>query len=523
VIGVGAGLPAAGVNALAAAGDLVEVATDGGLARVDAGGRVQPGVTLPGRRVTALAAGYIGAWPGLYRRGASARVPGSADLRVTALLECGRDLYVGTQDHGLLALRDGALAAVPGLPAVRVGGLAGCGRPAGVHAATTAGLFTVARGVAQPVAAWPRHATTVAVAGGAVVVGTYGEGVRRLGPGAAALLPGAHVALLHREPRGVLAGTDEGLVVLRDGAPPAAVPLDGPPPGPVTAVAVAGGDLWVGTFDRGLALLRDGSFRPAPVHDERITAIAVDARGRPWVGTPRGLARGEGERFAPVADPRGWLGRHVNAVRRHGDELVVAVHPGLVVIDPAHDPPRFRYYGARGHEADVGLVGPTVYGVAVARGALWVGTDDGLTQLAAAGPRDLTDLGDVLPDNWINDVRARRDEVYVLTLRSGFLRLAPWRTDVIATSLMTSPGVLLPLGERVLFGTNTHGLAVADVPPGGAAHIRTFGPGEGLASRLVTALAFDPTRDRLWIGGAAGLDRLDDARRALARGAREVP
>jgi len=182
------------------------------------------------------------------------------------------------------------------------------------------------------------------------------------------------------------------------------------------------------------------------------------------------------------------------------------------------DPPRMLHFGATGHEHDAGLVGPTAYGLAFTSAGLWVGTDDGLGLLEGTGARALTDLGGELPDNWINDVRAHRDEVHLLTLRSGLVRIGRTGTRVVHTSLMTSPSVLLPLDGGVLFGTNTAGLALLR---GGA--IRTFGPAQGLASTMVTALAHDPATDRLWVGGNAGIDRVDGARRAFKLDDKEGP
>jgi ligand-binding sensor domain-containing protein len=568
------GLPAVQINALAHVdGSPISVATDGGLALVTRQGAVR-GVLLPGRRVTALAPGYAGTWSGLYRRRPPALVRGTEGIPVSALQRCGPHLYVGTHDRGLLLLRaagDSAgperLEAVRGIPPTRVGALAGCD---GGHlwAATLDGLFRVSgdRATAQP---YRRHVTTLLVRGHSIFFGTFGDGVLRLEPDGTtrALLPGERVSLLFAPPAGrsaggaprgsakrptaasapqdLLVGTERELLVLRADGTRTALPLDGPPHGLVTALASLRGELWAGSFDGGLATLRDGRWEPRPIFDSRITALQPDARGRVWVGTAAGLAVARDGRVEAVRDPLGWLTRHISALRFNGARLWVAAHPGLVVIDTEDRPLSFRYLGASGKEADAGLVGPTVYGLAFSSSAIrgrgpssraegggaadlrreiWVGTDDGLSVIADDRTRSLTDLGGVLPDNWINDVRASDDAVYVLTLRSGLLRVDPAGTQIWRTRrFMTSPSVLLPVGGGLLFGTNAAGLVVAPAPSRrGPGALRTYGPVQGLSSSMVAALAYEPETDRLWIGGSGGIDRIERASVALQLSQKEA-
>lgn len=85
---------------------------------------------------------------------------------------------------------------------------------------------------------------------------------------------------------------------------------------------------------------------------------------------------------------------------------------------------------------------------------------------------------------------------------------------------MTGPGVLLPVGDHLLVGTNARGLGLlARRGPRGAdsarVTLRMFGPAQGLAASWVGALAYDRARDRLWIGGASGIDCIDHASQTL--------
>jgi len=548
-VDVASGLPALAVNDLRADGADVLVATDSGLARVDRAGRVRR-TRLAGVRVTALAEGLIGTWDGLYRGRELTRVPGTARLPVTALRRCGTTTLVATHDRGLLVLDGDRLTPVSGAPASRFSALACRGGLAPeLLAVGSAGLFRLRGGQAAPVLASPRHLTTVLAGGGRVVLGGFDDGLLELeGDRVRPLGLAGRVSLLHRAPDGgLLVGAASGLFVLRGGRP-TRVPLDGPPAGPITALAVGqssagSATVWAGGFDSGLGRLAAGAWSEVPVFDRRLTALALDAAGRLWVGTAGGLGLLEGGRVVRVRDERGWLARHVSTLRTRGDRdptVWVGVHPGLVAIDTS----QFRgsamkgtfamqHLGARGREADAGLVGPTLYGLAWSGAGLWLGSDDGLGRLTRAGASALTDLGGVLPDNWINDVRALGDEVVVLTLRSGLLRLTPAGSEVLASGLMTSPGVLVLTPRQILFGTNAAGLAVLERPRSGAPHVgrwrgaaatsqplaaplaaggggvRTFGSRQGLPSTMVTALAYEPAADRLWIGGDAGVTRLD--------------
>ena len=510
------GLPAAGVNALAKGRrGAVRVATDAGLAEVSADGRVRT-VGLRGQRVTALSRRLIGTWNGLLdARGRP--VAGGAGIPVTALHDCGPRSYVGTHDRGLWILGAAGLRRVSGVPAVRVGGLAGCGPDRRIWAATTSGLYEVAGDRAFAVPAWLRHATTVATNGRTVLFGTFGQGVFELrGRTVRPLASGPRIALLHPTAAGILVGTDDSLAVLRPDGSQSLIALAGPPSGLVTALAAHEGRLCAGSFDQGLACLEQGRWRRLAVPDPRISSLVFDHAGSLWVGTAHGLFTERDQGLAKLQDPRGWLDAHIHFLRRQDDRVWVGAYPGLLAIDPTRDSPDFRYFGARGHDRDAGLSGTTVYGVAFTTATMWVATRSGLGALAPDGARVLTDLGGVLPDDWVNDVRASDQVVYALTLRSGLLSIAPTGTTVLASSLMTSPSGLLLLDGRPLFGTNAAGLALVEQAAEGP-RILVFGPAAGLASDTVAALALDGEADCLWVGGSGGIDRIDHASRVFSQ------
>jgi hypothetical protein len=513
VIGVAEGLPAAGVNALARLGDGdILAATDDGLARIAASGRVR--ALLPPRgRVTALASHYAGTWNGLFDLTNNRVIADTADLSITRLSQCNGRLYIATNDRGLFVLERGHVSAVVGIGAVHVADLA-CAADARLWAATVSGLFIVDGKRARPSAAWTQHATAVVADGNDVVFGSFGQGAFRLrGDRLSRVVEPDRISLLYAKGRELLGSSDHCLYRI-DFQSTKPISVSGPPAGLITALAVTDDGIAAGSFDHGLALLESGRWRALPLPDPRVTALLRDSRQRLWIGTAAGLFVHERGRLRPARDPRGWLDRHINALRRRGDELWVAAHPGLVVIDLTTDPPRHRYLGARGAEASADLVGGTAYGIAFTDDASWVGTDRGLTRLVAGGgARSLTDLDGILPENWINDVRSDGTSVWVLTLRSGLVRLGPAGTEVWPIALMTNPSSLVPLGERALFGTNSAGVAVADAR---TLVVTTHGPRQGLSSATVGALAYDEVADRMWIGGSAGIDRVDGLGRRWA-------
>jgi ligand-binding sensor domain-containing protein len=531
------------VNALFVLGpDQVLVGTDDGLHEVDRRGRARGAPRLRGQRVTALTRSWIGTWDGVHRLRDLAPLPGSEGLRVTDLLECGDRLFVATHDRGLLQLsRDPPrILPVPGVPpGTRVASLAGCRRGCGpVLAATLDGVYTIdPHGLrAERLHDDPLHTTRLRVRrDGSILVGSFEAGLRSLAPGAARTSPLAAsgpISLLLEGPSGaILLGERERLLVLGPDGSRHSISLDGPPAGLVTAIALEGERVWAGSFDGGLARLDPDGWRGEPLRDPRVTALALDPDRRLLIGTASGLLlRSPGRPPLRVRDPRGWLGRHIAALRPapEGSVVWVAAHPGLVALETARERPGLdaRYFGATGKEADAGLASPTVYGLAVARDGIWVATDEGLSRMRLGSTRSLTDLGGELPDNWLNDVRLAEDgTLHVLTLRSGLLRIGAGGTQVLHGRFMTGPGVLLPIatpaGRAVLLGSNADGLIVLDEPEGsrGTARARTYSLAQGLPARTVASLAYDARNDRLWVGGDAGITRIDGAARQLGIGA----
>jgi ligand-binding sensor domain-containing protein len=308
------------------------------------------------------------------------------------------------------------------------------------------------------------------------------------------------------------------LLVWRENGEWAQLSLQGPFQSLVTALAMDKEFLWVGTFDQGLWQLKAGQWIAMPLADQRITALYRENAGQLWVGTAGGLYLCEANHCGALRDERGWLNRHINTIRRlePDNQLWVAAYPGLLAIDLQSDHGRIRYYGAKHQEADAGLVGPTTYGMDQHEGQLWVGTEDGLSRMSTEETVSWTDLGQEIPENWVNDVRADGEAIYILTLRSGFLRIDPRGTQIYPTHLMTSPGSMALALGLVLFGSNSSGLVVGDfsTPRKNELPLKTYGPKQGVSSSMVTALLYERAEDRLWVGGASGLTLLSHLKKS---------
>jgi ligand-binding sensor domain-containing protein/signal transduction histidine kinase len=136
------------------------------------------------------------------------------------------------------------------------------------------------------------------------------------------------------------------------------------------------GRIWMGTAQDGLFYWEKGRLTPFPDQTLRnvvISAITVDPEGNIWVGTARGLRRykpnfAEGPATGFGSESRSML------VDRHGVLWIGTVNSGLI-----------RYQGGKFtslHHQD-GLASDRILSLCESDdGSLWVGTEDGLSQLS---------------------------------------------------------------------------------------------------------------------------------------------
>ncbi len=432
-IGIREGLPAEGVNAVAETDDGAWAATDRGLARVGADGVkvFTRGDGLPSERVLSLHVDHDGTlWAGtaggLARRAGGRFVadtspngPGAA--AITAL---------GTQGDGTLwAGAEGVLFrlgqrprtfdAADGLPAASVkaihedrDGNLWVGTEGGGLAVWRGGRFEVLGPPASPMAAYVRAIGEDTE--GHLWFGSYNAGLFRLRDGSFTTWSTAN-GLAEDFVRTVLEGRD--------------------------------GSIWVGTYGSGLERIKDGRITHYGPRDglmgTRVWSVYEDSRGALWVGQQDGLVRLEKNRAGGFT-PRGWTAR--DGIPRGSIRAIIEDRAGAIWIGT--DGGGIARYAddswAVYTRAD-GLAGDVVRGgFAIAPdGALWIGTDSGLSRYAAGR---FTSWG--AKDGLTRAVLAVHTDaagvVWVGTLGSGLYRL----TNGALASFTTREGLF----DDLVFG-----------------------------------------------------------------------
>ena len=277
----------------------------------------------------------------------------------------------------------------------------------------------------------------------------------------------------------------------------------------VAALALTGGDLWVGYFDRGLdivnALVDAGPEHARHLENDAlfcVNRIVPDpGHARTAVATANGLVL-----FDSAGRPRqilgakdGLLSEHITDVAFRTGGMVVATPAGLSFVDSS---------GVRSLYVFQGLVNNHVYTVATRGDETLAGTLGGVSVLDGDTVRvNYTTANSRLKHNWITAVAQVAGEWFAGTYGAGVLRLdaaGEWHGfPDLPAGFIVNPNAMLVTPNRVYAGSLGHGLFIFDRATG-----RWSNTAQALPSKNVTALAAGD--GYLYIGTDNGLVRMPE-------------
>jgi ligand-binding sensor domain-containing protein len=424
--------------------------------------------------------------------------PRLKSAHITALAGNDGDLWIGTLADGVFHHRAGQLEELlPALPDPQVLSLAVAHEM--VYAGTPLGVVEFRQGQRQRTLADGFFARAMALRGATLQVGTEDEGIldvplqsRPAPPSAAPLDTGAPPAVLRlANLEGDVYAVAESAIHRYDAAskrwrPVLTAGRSLMADRNVAALALSGGRLWIGYFDRGLDVV-DAGLENAVHHEDDalfcINRIVADAEhARTAVATANGLVI-----FDSGAQPRqamgrkdGFLSDHITDVAFREGGMVVATPAGLSFVDRS---------GVRSLYVFHGLVNNHVYTVATRGSQTVAGTLGGLSVLEDDSVRaNYTTANSHLKHNWITALARVGDEWFAGTYGAGVLRLdssGQWHSfPDLREGLIVNPNAMAVSGGRLYAGSLDRGLFVFDRATG-----RWTNTTMGLPSKNVTALA----------------------------------
>ena len=274
----------------------------------------------------------------------------------------------------------------------------------------------------------------------------------------------------------------------------------------VSSLALDGsGRLWVGYFDRGLDRFDPGLRGVTHIEDDNIFCVnrilPNGANGTVAVATANGLVLFDqiGRKQQVLGRSDGLLADHVTDAALYGSGMVLATPAGLTFLDAS---------GPRSLYAFHGLVNNHVYTVAASGKEVFAGTLGGISMLSNESvAANYTVAARGLPHNWISAVVHTGNDWMVGTYGGGIVRLLAdgrFETfDVATAKFEVYPNAMLATDHHVLAGTLGKGLYVYDR---GSSHWTVIT--EGLPSATVTALA--SANGSIYVGTDNGLVRIPE-------------
>jgi len=304
--------------------------------------------------------------------------------------------------------------------------------------------------------------------------------------------------------------TDHGVYVAASSAPARRVDRAALPSGDISALALSDRELFVGSFDRGLFVVRDSTLQEASSEglNPNINALAWQARDQLlWVGTARGTSRCAQIQSGSLSCRRVGGTSSVHAVLLLGDGTVVSGGDGGLEF-LARDGRILRSFTRK-----QGAPFRAVWALAEGEdGTLFVGTTNGVFwgRAAAFTPRArLTRAAMVtgeLQDDWVTALLSKEGRLYVGTYNAGL------------ASFQLTGGKLTPLGfDRELGYVNPAGISALSAGRIAVATMDGLHVGLPGAFSKVESLAEDVTsvvpvrthqgKSLAWVGTRSGLQQ----------------
>ncbi|HZI55993.1 MAG TPA: hypothetical protein VFF39_04430 [Verrucomicrobiae bacterium] len=442
-----------------------------------------------------------------------------AGLHVTELAGSESDLWVGTQDQGIVHLQAGraeTFAEAQGMPDAQVFSISAIGDK--VYAGTAVGIAEFDGGRFARVLAPGAFARTLYVNGATLLSGGSGDGILEIDP-----TPKRMQGLLHPATRSmsdvqqIFADGSTLYVVTRSalyqkegqrgGWRRVLASVDGTlADRNISALAFDGADqLWVGYFDRGLDLFEPSLRNATHIEDDNIFCVNRIVPNAPAgtvaVATANGLVMFDqsGRKRQVLGRADGLLADHITDAALYGNGMVLATPAGLTFLDSA---------GPRSLYAFHGLVNNHVYSVGTAGKEVVAGTLGGISVLENENvAANYTVASRGLTHNWISAIVRTGNDWIVGTYGGGIVRLLsngrfePF--DVATGKFEVYPNAMLATDQHVLAGTLNKGLYIYNR---GTNHWSVVTA--GLPSLTVTALAAG--KGFIYVGTDNGLVRISE-------------
>ena len=452
------GLPQNSVNAILQTRDgYLWLATNGGLARYD-------GVSFKTFEV--------------------GNTPAMTSNRILSLCEDREgSLWIGTENQGLMRLKDGAFTSYPEVEEVKNRAVAGIieAREGGLWMATATALVRLKDGVFTAYTGDHRVPARLVPWSRSMVEDQRGDLWVALNSG---------LFRLTKE-RSTLYTTQEGLPDNRVGA----------------VCEDRDGSLWVGT-NRGLARLRDGSFTTYTVKDgltdDYIRCITRDRAGNLWVGTAAGgLMQRTGERWTTIRAADGLSDKNIQCIAedREGNLWVGTTTGGL---NRLREKKLKSYTEADGFPA-MSIV-PITQDLA---GDMWVGATCGGLIRFHDGRLTIYGMKDGLPNNCVWALCADRDgSLWIGTWGGGLThfeggRFTTFDPDNSALSGRVAKAIWQGADGALWVGTDAGLNRLQD------GEFKVWHASDGLINERINFITGD-SKGAIWVCTNAGVSRFKD-------------